>query len=660
MTLDVLPDPSASARAWAGDVARDLLSAAPPEEARTFLDRLERTWPELLGALDAVYGDHPARHDTLVSLLTLLVERWSARPPELRLLDLERERTPDWFQTPDMVGYVLYVDRFAGTLRGVLDHVSYLRDLRVRYVHLMPLLATRGDDDDGGYAVVDYDAVQPRLGTMDDLEEVARRFREQGISTCIDLVLNHTAAEHPWATRAAAGDPTHEAYYRIYPNDVEPRRYEATLPEVFPDFAPGNFTRLPDGRWVWTTFHSWQWDLDWSNPTVFREMLGILLRLANRGIDVFRLDAVAFMWKRLGTNCQNQPEVHHLLRALRACARIVAPAVVFKAEAIVGPGDLAPYLGVAAPGVPAGRECDLAYHNTLMVQFWSSLATRDTRLMTHVLAGFPRKPTTAAWATYLRCHDDIGWAITDEDARAVGWEGAAHRAFLSDFYVGTFPGSFARGVLFQHNELTGDSRISGTMASLAGLEQALAMADPRLVDLAIARILAGHALVMGWDGIPLLYMGDELGLLNDWRYARQPRHADDSRWIHRPVMDWAAAASRVDELGVAGRIFAGIVRLVERRSRLPQLHAASPLEVVDLRDDRLFGYLRGGPEAPLIAIHNLTDDVVSLDPGDTGIRLPGDARDLITGRRIEPGMPIDLDAYGVRWVLGEPGSAVAR
>jgi amylosucrase len=206
------------------------------------------------------------------------------------------------------------------------------------------------------------------------------------------------------------------------------------------------------------------------------------------------------MWKRMGTNCQNQPEVHSLLRALRACARVAAPAVIFKAEAIVGPDDLAPYLGV---GRNQGRECDLAYQNSLMVQYWSALATRDTRLMTQVLSAFPKKPASTSWGTYIRCHDDIGWAITEEDAEAVGWTGSDHRAYLSMFYTGLFPGSFALGEVFQQNAVTGDSRISGTFASLAGLERALAANDPVAIDMAVARILLGHALILGWDSLPL-------------------------------------------------------------------------------------------------------------------------------------------------------------
>ncbi len=624
----------------------------PKDGQDAFLRRLDEQWTELRQSLDAVYRAHDDLAGHIDEVVRTMAQAWSMRSAELRRLDDDRIAAPDWFQRPDMIGYVFYVDRFAGTLRGIEDHLGYLAELGVRYVHLMPVLRSRAGDSDGGYAVTDYGAIEPRLGTMDDLEHVAAQLRARGMSTCVDLVLNHTAAEHPWAERARNRDPEAADLYRIYPNGTIPGTYERTLPEVFPGFAPGNFTELADGRWVWTTFNRWQWDLNWENPRVFVEILRVLLALANRGVDVFRLDAVAFMWKRLGTNSQNQPEVHWLLRAMRACARIAAPAVIFKAEAIVGPDDLAPYLGVAAPGVPDGRECDLAYHNSLMVQFWSALAARDTRLMTHVLGTFPHKPEATAWATYLRCHDDIGWAITEDDAAAVGWSGPAHRAFLSSFYAGEFPGSFARGVVFQANQATGDSRINGTCASLAGLEVALERADPVDVDRAIDRILLGHALILGWNGIPLLFMGDEIGLRNDWRFLSEPDHASDNRWVHRPLMNWRQAGQRRDPRSVEGRIFAGLRRLIEVRRGLPQLHAAIPLEVVDLEDPALFAFVRGDPAGPLLAVHNLTEKPQALDPAVLARLGLSTAIDAIEPQA-DPmcGETLGVAPYSCRWLV---------
>jgi len=634
--------------------ARVVLAGRDSRDVDLFVARLRRWWGDLAQGLAGPYG---GRHDLdalLERVAVQLAERFGERGEELKLLDLERGLRPDWFQEPAMLGYVCYADRFAGSLAGVGDRLGYLGELGVRYLHLMPLLAPRPGDSDGGYAVRDYRAVDPRLGTMDDLERLCGLLRSHGVSLCVDLVLNHCAAEHEWAVRARAGDPEHEAMFWVFPDRTMPDAYERTLPEVFPDFAPGNFTLVPEtGRWVWTTFNSFQWDLNWANPRVFREMADVLLHLANRGVEVFRLDAVAFMWKRLGTNCQNQPEVHDLLQALRACARIVAPAVAFKAEAIVSPAELPAYLGV---GRHHGRVSDLAYHNSLMVQFWSALATRDARLATLALGRLAAKPATAAWATYLRCHDDIGWAILDEDAAVVGWSGPAHRRFLADFYAGEFPGSFARGALFQDNPFTGDRRTSGTTASLAGLEWACETGDPVLVELAVRRILLGHALIFAWDGVPLVYMGDELGLLNDRGYLADPDRAGDNRWLHRPVMDWELATRRSVPGTVEHRIFTGLVALARARRHTPHLHAATPVEVVDLAHPALLAFLRRHPLGRLLAVHNVTEQPQRIGPEI--LHLVGHDRpvDRITGAPAAVGHAgLVLDPYQAVW-LTTPGA----
>jgi amylosucrase len=421
-----------------------------------FLTRLERFFTELRDPLVALYGEDPRFPGQFAALLDAMAATARDRDPALRRLDHEREITPDWLQREQAVGYVCYADRFAGTLAGVRERLPYVRELGVNYLHLMPLLAARPAPNDGGYAVADYGAVEPALGTMDDLRALAADLHATGMALCVDVVVNHTAREHAWAR-------DRPAYYLTFPDRSEPDEYERTLPEVFPDIAPGNFSWVPElGRWVWTTFNEYQWDLDYTNPEVFVAMARVVLDLANAGVDVLRLDAVPFLWKRLGTDCQNQPEVHQLLQALRAVARIAAPAVAFKAEAIVSPAQLVTYLGT---GRHEGKECDLAYNNVLMALLWSALASGRVTLMTHVLEGMPAVPPGAGWVTYVRCHDDIGWAITPEDAAAVGEDAHLHRRFLSDFYAGDFPGSFARGARFQPDEATGEARTSGMTAT---------------------------------------------------------------------------------------------------------------------------------------------------------------------------------------------------
>jgi amylosucrase len=579
-----------------------------------FALRLDRSAPDLWPMLDALYGQHPDYDAFRTDLLRAMQKAWKDRAPDLKRLDLRRDLEPDWFQRPDMAGYVFYIDRFAGTLPNVLEKLDYLEDLGITYVHFMPCLKPRPGDSDGGYSVMDYRAINPAYGTMADFETVTAELRKRGISVCIDLVLNHTAKEHAWAKKAAKGDARYQDYYLMFDTPDLPKRYEETLVEVFPDNAPGNFTHYPDcGKWVWTTFNEHQWDLNWANPQVFLEIAEIMLFLANRGVDVLRLDAVAFMWKRMGTRCQSEPEVHMLLQALRAVCRIACPAVLHLEEAIVAPAEMLPYLG---RGKHDGKEGNLAYHNSLMVQFWSSLATRDTRLMTHVMGThFPDRLTNATYATYIRCHDDIGWAVTDEDAAALGLSGPGHRAFLSDFYDGTFPGSFARGALFQENPATGDKRVSGSFAALAGLEKAVAEEDVAAAELAVQRILMGHALIAAWGGIPLIYMGDELAALNDHAYLTVPEHAHDSRWIHRPRMDWQAAEARHDGLTHASRVWLGVRHILARRKATPALHAAHPIRVVSCDVPQVFAFRRDAPTGTLLCLFNFSESWAHIPEG---------------------------------------------
>jgi amylosucrase len=563
----------------------DVLSTLPDHRREVFEARLERWLPDLEAALQPLYVD---ARTVLGRLVELAASAYAAREEDLHRLDLRRSLEPDWFQRPGMVGYAAYADRFAGSLAGVADRASYLTDLGVGYLHLMPLLTPRPGPNDGGYAVADFRSVRADLGTIEDLRPLTRRLRSEGISLCLDLVLNHVAREHEWAVRARAGESRYRDYFLVYPDRSMPDAFERTLPEVFPDFAPGSFSWDDElAGWVWTTFNDYQWDVNWANPDVLCEFADVILDLANHGVEVFRLDAIAFTWKRIGTNCQNQPEVHALTQALRTVARIACPAVIFKAEAIVGPQDLSAYLG---QGKHHGKVSDLAYHNSLMVQIWSMIACRDARLATHALQQLPAPPQTTAWVTYARCHDDIGWAVSDDDAAAVGLSGYEHRRFLSDFYTGDFPGSWARGLVFQENASTGDRRISGSLASLAGLEAG----DPW----AVQRILLAHAVVLGFGGLPVIWMGDELGLLNDPCWDADPAHADDNRWVHRPAMPWPPPP---DEHGIQ----AGIRQLVAARAALPQLHASFAAKVLDPCDPGVLLVARSHPIGAMLGAYNV-------------------------------------------------------
>ncbi|MCA9900053.1 MAG: hypothetical protein KC433_17800, partial [Anaerolineales bacterium] len=464
---------------------------------------------------------------------------------------------------------------------------------------------------------------------------------------------NHTAKEHEWTEKARAGDATYQDYYLMFPDRTQPDAYEATLREIFPDFKPGNFTYYDDlQKWVWTTFNEYQWDLNYHNPAVFTEMVEIMLYLANQGVEVLRLDAVAFMWKRLGTNCENQPEAHLLLQAFRALCRLAAPGLLLKAEAIVSPPDLVPYLG---RGVAANKECHIAYHNVLMVMMWSCLAERKAVLATKALQNMPPIPGGTSWVTYARCHDDIGWAITEEDAAQVGLDGYAHRAFLSDFYTGRFEGTFAAGTTFQFNPKNNDRRVNGSLASLAGLETAVSHTNWSDVELAIRRILLLHSLIFAYGGIPLIYMGDEIGLLNDHSYLDDPDLAEDSRWIHRPHMDWEKAADRHNPKSITGRIYQGLCQLIAARQRTKVLHAETAVYPVWANNDHVFALLRDNPRGRLLILANVTENHQTVsrhrlrELGFTGLLI-----NRLTEQPVDMWQDLTLEPYQAVWLQQAP------
>ena len=622
-----------------------LLEGEPPHDQVVFATRLQRYWPDLLTGLTGAYPDHaPEMANRLVEIAA---QNFQQRPADLRLLDLRRHADPQWYQHQQMLGYATYADLFAGDLKGVADRVDYLAELGVTYLHLMPLLKPRPGQNDGGYAVMDYRAVRSDLGSIDDLRNLATVLRSHGISLTLDLVLNHIAAEHQWAVNARAGDPFYRQYFHMFADRELPDAYERTLPEVFPDFAPGNFTYDDESHsWVWTTFNNWQWDLNWHNPEVFYEFADLILWLANLGVECLRLDAIAFIYKRMGTNCQNQPEVHAITQALRTVARIAAPALIFKAEAIVGPADLAPYLGV---GKHAGKVSDLAYQNSLMVQIWSALAAKDTRLFCTAMNRFPAKPPTTVWGTYLRCHDDIGWAIDDGDAASVGLNGYEHRRFLADYYAGLYPMSDARGLVFQENLLTGDRRISGTAASLAGIEAALISGDEIHLDLAVRRYVLAHCLVLGFGGLPLIYMGDELGLQNYYDFVEDPDHADDNRWIHRPPMPWDLVNRRHMTGTIEYRIWHALRHVITVRASLPSLDASVESEILDPVNPAVLVFLRRFSSQTMVGVYNMAPESQKLPRWV--IPLGNWAWDALTEETPLTNGPLTLDGYQVRWFV---------
>lgn len=535
-----------------------------------FLNRLRQYFPVIFSHLYELYGAQYDFFYHLEQILATATRMFAGRSNDLKALDTRREADPIWFQSETMIGGVCYVDLFAGNLKGIRKHIPHLRDLGLTYLHLMPLFRTPEGNSDGGYAVSSYREVHPSLGTMQELADLSAELRKYNISLVLDFVFNHTSDGHEWALKALLGDETFQNYYFMFPDRTLPDRFEfdqygnRILREIFPEQRSGNFTFRDDVKlWVWTTFHDFQWDLNYANPEVFNAMLGEMLFLANQGVEVLRLDAVAFIWKQMGTSCENLPQVHRIIQCYNAFCRVVAPAMVFKSEAIVHPRDVNSYV--------SWEECPISYNPTLMALSWEALATREVKLLLKSMQHWFKLPEKCSWVNYVRSHDDIGWSFANEDAAEIGIIGFDHRLFLNSFYTGRFPGSFAKGLPFNFNPQNQDMRISGTCASLAGLEEALEIHNDLYTDHAIRRILLIYSIALSAGGIPLIYLGDEIVTLNDYTYKSDPAKAEDSRWVHRSHFDWEKARRRKDPTTIEGRVFQTLKRLINTRKHTSDL-----------------------------------------------------------------------------------------
>ncbi|KFA28839.1 amylosucrase [Xanthomonas vasicola] len=619
--------------------------AAPldPQRAAIVMSRYDQHAPRLLDALQTLYGQRADYATWLTQWLGALGNIARQRPHALHTLDSTRQA--GWFGAQHMLGYSAYADRFAGTLQGVAERVPYLQELGVRYLHLLPFLRARAGDNDGGFAVSDYGQVEPSLGTNDDLVALTTRLREADISLCADFVLNHTADDHAWALAARAGDARYLDYYQHFADRTLPDQYESTLRQVFPHTAPGNFTWVDDtAQWMWTTFYPYQWDLNWSNPAVFGEMALAMLRLANLGVEAFRLDSTAYLWKRTGTDCMNQPEAHTLLVALRAVTDIVTPSVVMKAEAIVPMTQLPPYFG---SGADQGHECHLAYHSTLMAAGWSALALQRGDILHNVIAHSPPLPRGCAWLSYVRCHDDIGWNVLQHEASGSASQTPFSLRDVARFYANDVPGSYARGESFQSSG-DGVHGTNGMAAALSGIQAARESGDAAALAIAVNRLVLLYAIAFAMPGVPLIYMGDELAMLNDTGYRDDPHRQHEGRWLHRPAMDWQLAAQRHAAESLSGTVYHRLRGLIQQRAKLGALAADQALGSIALSDPRLFVLTRGDS---FIAVHNFSDQRLEVELATIGdgwklFAINDDVESAASSDSVSLVMP----AYGVRWL----------
>ena len=567
---------------------------------------------------------------------------WKERKKSLRDQDARREADPDWYRRRDLLGMMLYVDAFAGDLNGVRKKLKYIQECGVNYLHLMPLLASPRGRSDGGYAVSDFRTVQPELGTMEDLEKLADACRKSGTSLCLDFVMNHTSEDHEWAKKARAGDPGCRERYFFYDSWDIPREFEKTVPQVFPTTAPGSFTQLEDGQIVMTNFYPYQWDLNYANPVVFNDMTENLLFLANRGIDVIRLDAIPYIWKELGTSCRNLPQVHTLARMLRMVCEVVCPSVLLLGEVVMEPVKVVPYFGT-----PEKPECHMLYNVTTMATTWHTLATGDASLLRRQMEIVCSLPKEFLFLNYLRCHDDIGWGLDYPWlGEHFGIDEVAHKRYLNSWFTGRYPGSDARGELYNDDPFLGDARLCGTTASLCGMEAADFEGDPFKLERAVACDLTLHAWMLSQSGIPVVYSGDEIGQLNDYTYHSDPEKWEDSRYIHRGTFQWDLAEHRGDPETRQGKVFQGLRRLEEIRAGEPCFDAMADVWVEDSGDNRCLALCRRSGDRELICLFNFSDQFVRAH-----VARDDAYTELMYGAAYEGLRDIELWPNGFAWLL---------
>ena len=579
---------------------------------KDFLSRFQKHLPLIQRLYEEIYGVHPSGEKEFLNLLQSLIEAYQAREKSLKKRDQEKESQGVWFLSNQLAGMSLYVDRFAGDLKKMKAKLSHLEELGVNFLHLMPIFESPKGESDGGYAVSDFRKVDPRFGSLEDLIALRKKMHENGMYLMLDIVLNHTSHHHEWARKAKAGDPFYQDFFYTYDNRWIPNEFEEAMPEIFPESAPGNFTWNEEmGKWVMTVFHSYQWDLNYTNPNVFRAMLENVLFYGNLGVDLIRIDAPAFIWKQTGTTCQNLPKAHTLLRLIKQCVQVASPGMAILGEAIVAPNEIMKYFGT---GEFIAQECDFAYNATQMALQWDMLASGETRVMLNAQHEILQKPYGTSWITYTRCHDDIGLGYDDYMIAQAGKDPYQHRKFLKEYY--SFSGdqwmSPARGALFSSNPKTGDARISGTLASLCGLEKALIDGNGPAIDQSIQKILMmqAHSIFLG--GLPMLFYGDEVGYTNDYSYQNDPGKSYDNRWMHRPVIDW----EKVNRKKIAGtveeQIFEGTRRLLQIRKKHELFSDLSNISWMSPHNIHVAGFVRRIGNERMYCLFNFSDKAAYL------------------------------------------------
>jgi amylosucrase len=597
----------------ANDFAIDILTKNGfPRDGKDkdFFFRLSNSIDTIAELFGTIYGQSNRANFFFEQLILQLAKASQERGKDLKKRDSEKKKKGKWFLSNELTGMSLYVDRFSGDLKSMNSKLDYLDELGVNLLHLMPLFESPENESDGGYAVSNFRKVDKRFGSLSDLKKLRKEMQSKDMFLMLDIVLNHTSHQHEWAEKAKKGDPEFQNYYYMYDDRWIPNQYELDMPDIFPESSPGNFTWIPEcNKWVMTVFHKYQWDLNFMNPAVFCEMLDNVLFYGNLGVDLLRIDAPAFIWKQTGTTSQNLPQAHTLLRLIKQCVEVSTPGMALLGEAIVSPKEIMKYFGT---GDFKAKECDFAYNATQMALQWDMLASGETKVMLAAQQEILRKPVGTSWINYTRCHDDIGLGYDDHMIEIAGKNPFSHRKYLKEYFSGTYPGSPSRGALFSSNPKTGDARISGSLASLCGLEKAVEEGSENDINLSIQKILLMQAHSFFLGGLPMIFYGDEIGYTNDYSYLDDPGKSYDNRWMHRPKIDWRKVEKRSIAGSIEQKVFDSTKKLISIRKKLEVIKDNKNLIWLSPHNINVAGYFRYFGDKKFYGIFNFSSETSFL------------------------------------------------
>ncbi|OHT04976.1 Amylosucrase [Tritrichomonas foetus] len=594
-----------------------------------FQERFKSFAHEFYAKYNLLYHDDSMFHDLVDRIYNYYIKRC----PPLKKIDEERMNS-SWFRKNDIFGVQIYVENFSGTFKNLETKLDYLEMLKVKMIYLMPFLDSPEGKSDGGFACSDYKNVRSDLGTMDDLQHLIKCIHERGMIFMGVLVINHTSDEHEWAKKAKAGDEEYQKRYHFYDNWLIPNEFERTKGEFFPEVAPGNFTWVPEcHKIVMTTYHPYQWDLNYENPIVFNEMADNLLFLANKGVDIFSLNSPLDIWKEVGTECYNLPNAHIIMRLFRIIIEIVCPGVIFEEDNL--------------PSIFPEPENAIFGDKGIKSAILGAVGLRDVQMLKEWIT--QRWSTDRSFYNFVSDQDEVRWSWGLTNPETAGYQFHTVYRYLNDIFSGRMEGSKSRGVVCFENLVTCEARVVGTLASLAGLEYAVETNDQHLISESIKRIVMTYSLLISLPGIPILYSGDELGLLNYYDYINEKNINSDVRFIVRNKFPWEKVEKLNDSESIQHRIFYGIVKLMTARTQDDVFSASakeSDFHVVDI------------PEVTVLVLHRFYQGRLYLFifnmyeyPRKVFLDYDGDFTDIITGEPFGSVKEIKLPSYSFKWLM---------